>query len=225
MIDLGLTLGDALSLRRLVFVGAAALALGGCMDITQNPAPNAAQNRNIVREVELRHDVMFNARSTRIDPATRIAIDKFLRENRLAQGDNVIVTARTIGASRTDRRLARVRRARVAAYLRSRGVRAAGAEESVAGLGPSVVTIRASRHTVIAPNCPDWQAATGRWTLNATESRMGCMNASALAAMIANPIELEKGGHLSPADPNLQTLGVRNYRKGKAKTPASSQTK
>lgn len=224
MFDLTFLSDGAAAPRRLLLAGAAALVLSACTQVQQNPAPNLAINRNIVREVEMRHDVMFGPRSTRLDPAARIAIDGFVREKRIASGDSVVVTARTIGAPPAERRHAQARQTQVVAYLRRHGIRAIGAEESVAGLGPSVVTIRTARHVVIAPNCPDWQAATGRWTLDGSEARMGCINASALAAMVANPIELERGGYLSPGDPDYQTLGVRNYRQGKAKAPASTQT-
>lgn len=55
-------------------------------------------------------------------------------------------------------------------------------------------------------------------------ARFGCMNASALGAMIANPADLVEGGQPGAGDADYLIRGLELYREGKAKEPKTQAT-
>ncbi|MHA1538569.1 MAG: CpaD family pilus assembly lipoprotein [Alphaproteobacteria bacterium] len=211
--------------RGLIAAAAGALALlAGCGGV-QNPAPGQAVNRNQVREVQMRHDVLFAGRVAQLDPRARTRIDSFLARSRAAYGDRVSVSAGTIGAAGAAKKLARQRRAMVARYLRQRSLRVVMREGQAGQLGGKAVTIKLARYVVVPPNCPDWDAALQGRALDGKPSRFGCMNASSLGAMVANPGDLVEGRTSGAGDAEYLILGLDQYRAGKAKTPKIQATK
>ena len=211
------------SLRRVAAAAALAVGLGACA-FDQSAAPNLPINKNEVREVTLRHDVVFRATSTRLDPASRIGLRRFVVRNGLSAGDRVIVAAGTVGPVGRATRRARARGVQVSAYLRRRGIVVVSSGKPAAGIGARVVTVSAVRHVVVAPNCPDWNAATGKWSVDGSPTRFGCITASALASMVHDPTDLTVGGTLGPGDGGALSHGYQRYRDGKAKEPTGSQT-
>jgi type IV pilus biogenesis protein CpaD/CtpE len=99
------------------------------------------------------------------------------------------------------------------------------ASHRAAGVGASVVRVSIQRSVVIAPDCPDWDTAVAGAALDGRPDRFGCMNAAALAAMIADPNDLKRGRRLGPGNANFQTRSFRAYEAGKAKAPAKTTTK
>lgn len=211
------------TLRRVAAAAVMAAGLGACA-FDQSAAPNLPVNKNEVRQVTLRHDVVFRTASTRLDPASRIGLQRFVARNGLRAGDRVIVAAGTVGPANRATRRARIRGIRVSNYLSRKGIVVVRSGKPAEGIGARVVTVSAVRHVVVAPNCPDWNAATGKWSIDGSPTRFGCINASALASMIHDPTDLTKGGTLDPGDGGALSHGYQRYRAGKATKPQGSQT-
>jgi pilus biogenesis lipoprotein CpaD len=207
----------------------AALALGftlllaGC-DTGQSLAPDYAENSNQIRSVSLKHAVFFAGKSDRMSKAARKDLGEFLRHAAIHEGDRVVVSAPAAAGKEPDM-LARKRLAQVGSYMRFRGINVQYASHRAIGVAARMVRVSVERSVVIAPNCPDWDTAVAGSALDGRPDRFGCMNAAALAAMIVDPNDLKRGRQMGPADSEYQTLGIRNYRKGKAAKPSSTQTK
>lgn len=207
------------------WIAVAAMALlAGCGGV-QNQASGDPINRNQVRSVQLRHDVLFAGQAAKLDPRARADIDSFLRRARAVYGDQVSVSAGTVGAGNGAKKLAQKRRATVANYLRRRSLRIALREGPAGQLGGRAVTIKLARYVVAPPQCPDWDSALQGKALDGKPSRFGCMNAAALGAMIANPADLVEGGRPGGGDADYLIRGLGLYRAGKAKNPKTQSTK
>ncbi len=205
-------------------IAAAALALlAGCGG-TQNLASGDPINRNQVRAVQMRHDVLFAGQRAKLDPRARADIDSFLQRSRAVYGDRVSVTASTIGAGDGAKKLAQQRRAMVARYLRRRSLQVVLREGPAGQLGGRAVTIKLARYVVVLPQCPDWDAAMQGNALDGKLARFGCMNASSLGAMVANPADLVEGGQPGAGDADYLIRGLELYRAGKAKEPKTQAT-
>jgi len=215
---------DLVPKLRATAAAAATAVLVGCAS-GQSVAPEASINRNQVRTVQLRHEVLFAGRGVRIDRAARRELDAFLTRARVGHGDRVVVSAGTVGAGTGPRRLAQRRRQQVARHMRRRALSVAYANHAAARLGGDAISVRVRRSVVVAPDCPDWDAAMTGAALDGQPNRFGCLNASALASMVADPSDLVRGRRLEPGDGTYLSRGVRQYRAGKAKKPVSSQTK
>jgi len=207
----------------------ASLALGltvllaGC-ETGQSFAPDYVENTNQIRSVSLKHAVVFAPKAGRMSQAARGDLTGFLRRARVRHGDRVIVSA-AADAGKEPATLARTRLGRVGRYMRFRGLKVRYASHRAAGVGANVVRVSIERSVVIAPDCPDWNTAVAGAVLDGRPDRFGCMNAAALAAMIADPNDLKRGRRLEAGDGEYQSLGVSRYRLGKAKAPVSTQTK
>jgi type IV pilus biogenesis protein CpaD/CtpE len=173
----------------------------------------------------MRHDVLFAGQVAKLDPRARADIDAFLQRSRAAYGERVSVSAGTIGAAKGSKKLAQQRRAMVARYLRQRSLRVVLREGQAGQLGGRAVTIKLARTIVVLPQCPDWEAALQGKPLSGKPSRFGCMNASALGAMVANPADLIEGGKSGPGDADYLIRGLDLYRAGKTKVPKIQATK
>jgi pilus biogenesis lipoprotein CpaD len=209
-------------MRGLLAAAAVAL-LAGCGGV-QNPAPGEQINRNQVRAVQMRHDVLFAGQVAKLDPRARTDIDAFLRRSRAVYGDRVSVSAGTIGAGKGAKKLAQQRRAMVAGYLRRRSLQVVLREGPAGQLGGRAVTIKLARFVVVPPQCPDWDAALQGKPLTGKPSRFGCMNASALGAMVVNPADLVEGGQSGAGDADYLIRGLELYRAGKATKPKTQAT-
>lgn len=73
--------------------------------------------------------------------------------------------------------------------------------------------------------CPPWVLFPPDYFSNADSPYIGCSIAVNLRANVANPVDLERGRPLGPADGQRETLAVEAYQQGKIKPlPASSST-
>lgn len=215
----------AMGKRTRGLIAAAAVALlAGCGGV-QNQAPGDPINRNQVRAVQMRHDVLFAGQTAKLDPRARVDIDSFLQRSRAVYGDRISVSAGTIGAGVGAKKLAQQRRAMVARYLRRRSLLVVLREGKAGQLGGRAVTIKLARYVVVPPQCPDWDAALQGRALDGKPGRFGCMNASSLGAMVANPADLIEGGRFGAGDADYLIRGLEQYRAGKAKTPKTQATK
>ncbi len=212
------------NVTRGLIVAAAAGVLAGCGGV-QNQAVSDPINRNQVRTVQMRHDVLFAGQAAKLDPRSLADLDSFLQRSRAAYGERVSVSAGTIGAADDAKKLAQKRRAMVANYLRRRSLQVVLREGQAGQLGGRAVTIKLARYVVVPPQCPDWDAALQGKPLDGKPSRFGCMNASSLGAMVANPADLVGGRQPGPGDADYLILGLDRYRDGKAKEPKTQATK
>lgn len=206
----------------------AALALGftvllaGC-ETGQSLAPDYVENTNQIRSVSLKHAVFFAPKSGQMSKAARKDLTGFLRRAHVRHGDSVVVSAPAL-AGKKPAKLARTRLARVGRYMRFHGIKVRYASHRAAGVGARVVRVSIRRSVVIAPDCPDWNTAVAGAVLDGRPDRFGCMNAAALAAMIADPNDLKRGRRLGTADGEYQSLGIKRYRSGKITEPDKTQT-
>jgi len=208
-------------LRVVLVLGLTAL-LGGCVT-GQSVAPQARINSNHIRTVQLKHDVVFTGKSSRMTKAARSGLAAFLRRAGVRYGDRVVVTASATPGKRPAG-LAGARRKQVGRYMTFRGVRVLFGSHGGAGPATRIVRVSIRRSVVIAPDCPDWDTALTGGALDGKSSRFGCLNAAALAAMVADPNDLRRGRRFDAGDSDYQTHWIRQYRAGKAKTPKSTQT-
>jgi pilus assembly protein CpaD len=205
-----------------------ALALGftvllaGC-DTGQSLAPDYAENTNQIRSVSLNHAVVFAGKSQRMSKAARSDLATFLQRSKVQHGDRVVVSGPATAGEKPGK-LARQRLAQVSRFMRFRGLKVQYASHRAVGVGASIVRVSVRRSVVIAPDCPDWDTAVAGSALDGRPDRFGCMNAAALAAMIADPNDLKRGRRMGPGNANYQTLWQRNYQAGKAKAPISTST-
>jgi pilus assembly protein CpaD len=208
--------------RRMALALGLAALLAGC-ETGQSLAPEAAINTNQVRSVVLKHDVVFAGKTKRMSKAARRELAVFLSRAGVRYGDHVVVsTAAAPGKQPVG--LARTRLDRVGRHMRFRGVRVDYARHPANGVGANIVRVSVERSVVIAPDCPDWDTAVAGAALEGKPNRFGCMNAAALASMVADPNDLNRGRRLENGDAEYQTRWLRNYRAGKAKKPVSAQT-
>lgn len=208
--------------RGTIAAGALAL-LAGCGG-TQNMASGDPINRNQVRAIQMRHDVLFAGQAAKLDPRARADIDAFLRRSSAVYGDRIVVSAGTVGAGDGAKKLAQRRRARVARYLRRRSLQVVLREGPAGQLGGRAVTIKLARYVVTLPQCPDWDSALQGKALDGKPSRFGCMNASSLGAMVANPADLVESRPSGGGDAEYLIRGLELYRAGKATEPKTQAT-
>lgn len=213
---------QTISGRRLALTLGFTLLLAGC-NTGQSLAPDYAENTNQIREVKLRHAVVFAGKSDRISKDARSDLEAFLRRAEMRRGDRVIVSAPAASGKKPGK-LARKRLAKVGRFMRFRGLKVQYARHRAAGVGAGMVRVSIERSVVIAPDCPDWDTAVAGAALDGRPDRFGCMNAAALAAMIADPNDLKRGRRLGRGDGEYQSRWIRGYRGGKAKKPTATQT-
>jgi len=209
--------------RRLALAVGLAALLAGC-ETHQSFAPDYVENTNQLRSVSLKHDVVFAGATAKMSKAARSDLATFLHRSKVRQGDRVIVSA-PAAMGKKPMKLARARVDQVGRYMRFRGVAVQLASHKAEGVGARIVRVSIERSVVVAPDCPDWDTAVAGAVLDGRPDRFGCMNAAALAAMIADPNDLKRGRSLEPADGEYHIRGLKAYRAGKAAAPKSTSTK
>jgi len=213
---------DKSLVRRSVVAVAATLVLAGC-ETGQNRAPDYAENTNQIRSVALRHDVLFVGNSTKMTKAAREDLSTFVKRADLKPSDRIVISAPAMpGKPMT--KVAQARVSQVGRFFTFRGTKVQLAGHAAQGMGARIIRVSIHRSVVVAPDCPDWDTAVAGAVLNGRPDRFGCMNAAALAAMVADPNDLKRGRRLEHGDGDYQTRWLRNYRAGKSKAPTATQT-
>lgn len=134
-------------------------------------------------------------------------LEGWFRSIGLAYGDRVAVDG-SAGAAGGD----------VSELLARRGMSLTGTAPVTAGQLPDgSVRVVVSRATASVPGCPDWSRPASPDFVGSTTSNYGCASNAALAAMVADPIDLVQGRGGGPTDPALATRAMDSYRA----TPAS----
>lgn len=134
-------------------------------------------------------------------------LDGWFRSIGLSYGDRVAIDGAGGGSD-------------VAALLARRGMSLTGNAPVTAGaIAPGSVRVVVSRASATVPGCPDWSRPASPDLVGSTMSNYGCASNAALAAMVADPIDLIQGrGGSGPTDPALSSRAIDAYRS----TPPSS---
>lgn len=136
-------------------------------------------------------------------PGEQERLDGWFRSIGLAYGDRVAIDG-PAGATGGD----------VAELLARRGMAIYGAAPITAGaMAPGSVRVVVSRSAATVPGCPDWSRPASPEFVGSTMSNYGCANNAALAAMIADPMDLIQGRDVdSPIDPAVSSKAIDAYR-------------
>ena len=135
----------------------------------------------------------------------RERLEGWFRSIDLAYGDRVSVDDPT-GSEAV--------RGDVASLLGRRGMSVAASGPVTAGaITPGTARIVVSRATASVPGCPDWSRQATPEFVGSTMSNYGCANNAALAAMVADPVDLIQGREAGAAtDPATASKAIRTYR-------------
>lgn len=206
-------------------LAATLLALAGCsvnqrlmLDTASGHDPAARVNR--VRWAEFTHDVAFPDSVTTLSPAAEQDLDAFLRRGRVAAPDKVFVVAQPRLASEARDRLAARREEAVRRHLEKRhlepGVLPGKAPGPPVGTR-NAVTVVVRRPLVKTPKCDDWKRLNAGEVPEYRHEDFGCITASALGAMVADPSDLQHGRALGPGDGEPLAASIERYRNDKTK--------
>lgn len=158
--------------------------------------------------------VLFAPRSAALGPGQRAQIDAFVARHALAGGAVAVAVVPEPGPSGTN--LAYRRAAAIASQLGHRGVRAS---TTLAAGAPGSATISASRFAASLPNCPEWRELHTTGDIDVFTYKLGCLNASALAATVHRPADLVSGRPLGNAKGGDFDRGHGDFRDGKSDPP------
>ncbi|NNM76813.1 pilus assembly protein CpaD [Sphingomonas sp. ID1715] len=130
-------------------------------------------------------------------------LDGWFRSIGLAYGDRVAIDG-PAGTARGD----------VAELLARRGMSVSGTAPVTAGqITPGSVRVIVSRSSASVPGCPDWSRPSAPDFVGSTMSNYGCANNAALAAMVADPMDLIRGRDDGIAvDPAVSSKAIDAYR-------------
>jgi pilus assembly protein CpaD len=161
-----------------------------------------------VRRDEISSSVSFAPRSAALQYDQRIALFRFVANSGAGRGDRAQIAVSLDGG----RALAERRVAAVASILHRRGISVSRAFAP----GPSnLATVTLSRVVAIAPDCPEWERLLKDGTVNEYKPKLGCWNASSLAASVHNPRDLVSGRPVGPSDGPTLNRGLQLLREGK----------
>jgi len=138
-------------------------------------------------------------------PGEQERLDGWFRSIGLAYGDRVAVEDPSgTGEARNQ----------VAALVNSRGMMVSGTAPVTSGaVSAGTVRVIVSRSAASVPGCPDWSRPSSPDFVGSTMSNYGCAANAALAAMVADPLDLVEGR--SPGttvDPDVSTRAIGIYR-------------
>lgn len=188
-----------MSFRSLPLIGLA-LALSACGTVNRGM-------ESVHQPVVQRTDYVIDLASAgdRLAPGERERLDGWFRSIGLSYGDRVSVDDPygSYGVRRD-----------VDALLNRRGMASIGNAPVTAGaVPPGSVRVVVSRATASVPGCPDWSRPSSPDFVGSTMSNFGCANNAALAAMVADPMDLVQGREAGPAvDPAVSGKAIRVYR-------------
>ncbi len=197
------------------------IAACGSLDADHNEGlvPLASWNASVwhphaqAERVRLGHRVAFGSDSLELDRLERQRLADFLRQSKVTQLDQVIVTApRGSDGSIDPTDLARLDT--VLGELRGLGLKVAEGAGEASPLANNIgITIE--RAVVMQPNCSpeDEDLPSGV----RPELQNGCATAFNLGAMVAFPEDLIEGRGISPADGAKGATSIERYRTDKVK--------
>lgn len=179
-----------------------ALALSACSGGTVNRGMESV-HQPIVQRTD--HVIDLAAAGGGLASGEQDRLEGWFRSIGLGYGDRVSVDdPRGDGGVRGD----------VSALLSRRGLFLASSAPLTAGVpAPGSVRVVVSRSSASVPGCPDWSRPASPDFVGSTMSNYGCANNAALAAMVADPLDLVQGRAGGGAtDPVTSSKAVRAYR-------------
>lgn len=186
---------------------------------TANWRPSDRAPRNEVELVSLEHRINFKEGSAQFDQNERRLLGDFLMRSGIGRGDSV-----TIHAPRRDGNLHDPVTASRLGFLR--GELSAMGIKSVVPLAQDlgatqaeIITVAVERSVVVSPDCAQPLPAVG----NRPRFVMGCSNEVNLGLMVVDPLDIEQGRELTPADGEATTLSIQRYRAGEIRELESTE--
>lgn len=178
-----------------------ALALSACMGTTNRGMESVHQP--VVQRTDYVIDVATAGYGLASGEQERL--DGWFRSIDLAYGDRVSIDDPAAGADV---------RSEVQALLGRRGMSIVGNAPVTAGaVSPGTARVIVSRASASVPGCPDWSRPSAPEFVGSTMSNYGCANNAALAAMVADPLDLVQGREAAAAtDPATAAKAIRVYR-------------
>lgn len=192
-------------LRTVLALGVGLLAAGCIYDETDLTA-----TRPLVQWQDASHRVSFPANAAELSHDQAVALNQFI--SGIQDGGRVTVL---VGreSDRARDQLQQQRAAVIATHLRERGIATRVAAVPGSSYRQSAV-VSAARLTVVTPDCPDWERIQQGGTMMGGREQFGCVTASALGSMVADPRDLMRGRTMGSADGTAMSRGVRGYRSG-----------
>lgn len=188
-----------MTLKSLPLIGLA-LTLAACGTVNRGV-------ESVHQPIVQRTDYVIDLASSgdQLAPGERERLDGWFRSIELSYGDRVAVDDPS-GAWGVRRD--------VDTLLSRRGMATVGTAPVTAGALPGgSVRVVVSRATASVPGCPDWSRPASPDFVGSTMSNYGCANNAALAAMVADPMDLIEGRDGGTAiDPATSGKAIRVYR-------------
>lgn len=204
------------------------VAACGALDADHNEGllPLASWNPTVwhapaqAERVRLDHRVAFGSDSLELDRLERQRLADFLRQSKVTQHDQVVVSAPR-GADGTILPTDLARLDTVLGELRSLGLKVSegGGEASPAA---NNIGITIERAVVMQPNCSPEEEEIPSGVRPEFEN--GCATAYNLGAMVAFPEDLIEGRGLGPADGTKAATSIERYRTDKVKKLEEERT-
>ena len=165
--------------------------------------------RNQVEAIRLEYAVDFDATRAEIGSGELADLEQFLASVGAGSGDRVELDGPRPGGGYHDP-LTAARLARVRGALQQLGLRPSVAERPLITPDAEANQIRVviTRVMVIPPDCN--QPQPGRWERPVYD--YGCSVTANLGRMVADPVDLDRGKVLAPADGEQATIGIQRYR-------------
>ncbi len=169
---------------------------------------------NQVEPIRLEHAVAFDATRAELSAREHAELRRFLVTIGAGAGDRIEVDGPRPGGGRhdplTSARLAQVRHA-----LERFGLRPDVAEQPLLPPNAPVNAVRVvvTRVMVIPPECEQPQPQPWKRPLY----DFGCTTTANLGRMVADPVDLERGKPLDPADGEQAVLGIQRYQTDQVK--------
>ena len=178
--------------------------------------------RPTVEQVTLVHTIQFAQGQSDLSQEERNKLFGFLQQNQAHDGVRIEIDGpRETGGYHDPLTAARL--AAIGPELAGIGMRTDGPRKPATLLTrpDDQVTITLTRAMAILPDCEQEQPG---FALKPRHD-FGCANASALGQMVADPVDLNRGRALSPADGHNMARAVERLRKGDAEEIKSEVTK
>lgn len=162
--------------------------------------------------VTMNHRVGFELGSSAISPAEQDRISEFVQQLASGRTNDIALVAPNLIA---DQSLGAARLRAVTAELASHGLksRLAPAGRSRMVNNENQVAVVVSFTMVMIPDCPTKQPRLHK----RPDLNLGCSTERNLAAMVADPADLERGRSLGAADAGVIGAAIDRYRKDKVK--------
>lgn len=173
----------------------------------QRPAPI----RSTAETITVLHTVHFSGQETALGEDARAQLRAFLRDNAVHEGARIEIDGPRVKGGYHDATTAK-RIAEIEAELAGMGLRGEVPARPITSLSKpeEAIAVTVSRAMVILPDCrtappppatrPDYYPS--------------CTTAANLGLMVSDPVDLERGRALGPADGQASVLAIQRYRAG-----------